>query len=416
MAMATKMARDSLLHKGIVPFIVRRYLRFDREQPFISITAILAFVGVAVGVMVLIVAMAIMNGFDKEFQRKLFVMNYPLTIYPTAYRGISHNMLLALEEQFPDLQFSPFLRSNAISRSGNFMEGAVVFGVDFERERKINSVIDAALQQTANNRIEGKFDAVIGEGLAYAFGLDSNSSLMLIFTHIQPSGLNLTPIIKRFQTKAFFNSGLTAYDKGYIFLTMDALRLIKQVPDQVYDGIRIYTHNARSDRERVQNYLPQGFRVIGWWEQNGNFFAAIELEKYALFIVLMLIILIASLNIITSLLMTVMNRRKEIALLLALGASKSEIRKIFFRVGSVIGIGGIIVGVLLAAILMAVLANFSIISLPADVYGDTKIPLELSWLDFSLILIGSLLVVLFSSFYPAKKAAEVDPLVVLRNE
>ena len=316
----------------------------------------------------------------------------------------------------PICNSAPFLRSNAISRSGNFMEGAVVFGVDFERERRINSVIDAALQQTPNNRIEGKFDAVIGEGLAYSFGLDSSSSLMLIFTHIQPSGLNLTPIIKRFQTKAFFNSGLTAYDKGYVFLTIDALRLIKQTPDSVYDGIRIYTQNARSDLQRVQDALPQGFRVIGWWEQNGNFFAAIELEKYALFIVLMLIILIASLNIITSLLMTVMNRRKEIALLLALGASKSEIRRIFFRVGSVIGIGGIAVGVLLAAILMAVLANFSVISLPADVYGDTKIPLELSMLDFSLILVGSLLVVLFSSFYPAKKAAEVDPLVVLRNE
>ncbi|MDE7255597.1 MAG: ABC transporter permease, partial [Helicobacter sp.] len=250
------MAKDSTLHKGIVPFIVRRYLRFDREQPFISITAILAFVGVAVGVMVLIVAMAIMNGFDKEFQRKLFVMNYPLTIYPTAYRGISHEMLLALEKQFPDLFFSPFLRSNAISRSGNFMEGAVVFGVDFERERRINSVIDAALQQTPNNRIEGKFDAVIGEGLAYSFGLDSSSSLMLIFTHIQPSGLNLTPIIKRFQTKAFFNSGLTAYDKGYVFLTIDALRLIKQTPDSVYAGIRIYTQNARGDLQRVQDALP----------------------------------------------------------------------------------------------------------------------------------------------------------------
>lgn len=414
--MAAKMSADSRLHKGIVAFLVRRYLRFDREQPFISITAILAFVGVAVGVMVLIVAMAIMNGFDKEFQRKLFVMNYPLTIYPTAYRGISHNMLLDLEQQFPDLRFSPFLRSNAISRVGNFMEGAVVFGVDFERERKINSVIDAALQQTPNNKIEETFDAVVGEGLAYAFGLDAHSTLMLIFTHIQPSGLNLTPVMKRFHTKAFFNSGLTAYDKGYIFLTIDALRLIKQVPDGVYDGIRIHTNNARGDLQRVQDYLPQGFRVIGWWEQNGNFFAAIELEKYALFIVLMLIILIASLNIITSLLMTVMNRRKEIALLLALGASKSEIRKIFFRVGSIIGVSGIIVGIVLAAILMAILANFSIISLPADVYGDTKIPLELSMLDFSLIVVGSLVVVFASAFYPAKKAAEVDPLIVLRNE
>lgn len=409
-------SNSTKLHKGIVGFLVKRYLRFDSSQPFISITAILAFFGVAIGIMVLIVAMAIMNGFDKEFQRKLFVMNYPLTIYPIAYRGISHSMLLDLEREFPMLEFSPFLRSQAISRSGNAMEGAVVFGVDFERERKMNSVIDVALGKMPDGMTLDTFDAVVGEGLALSYGLDSSSLLTLIFTHIQPSGLNLTPIIKRFQTKTFFNSGLTAYDKGYIFLTLEALRLIKQMPEGIYDGIRIYTDDPQNDIHKVQRYLPDGFRVIGWWEQNGNFFAAIELEKYALFVVLMLIILIASLNIITSLLMTVMNRRKEIALLLSLGTSKQEIRKIFFRVGSIIGIGGIALGTVLAFILMYILANFSIISLPADVYGSTKIPLELSWIDFSLIIMGSLIVVLFSSFYPAKKASDVDPLLVLRNE
>ncbi|RAX57881.1 hypothetical protein CCZ01_04435 [Helicobacter monodelphidis] len=404
--------------KSIVNFLVRRYLRFDKNQPFISITAILAFLGVAVGVMVLIVAMAIMNGFDKEFKRKLFTMNYPLTIYPSLYLGVSESLLKQLEQNFPHLKFSPYLRSQAISKVGNFMEGAVVFGVDFERERHLNSVIDNALKEgEKQGRImENTFDILVGKGLARNFELEIDSSLMLIFTHLQPNGLNFTPTMKRFKIRNFFDSGLNAYDKGYVFTNIEALRLVKKTPQGLYDGVRIQTNDAMQDKQKIQEFLPEGYRVIGWWEQNGNFFAAIELEKHALFIVLMLIILIASLNIITSLLMTVMNRRKEIALLLTLGATKKEIRSAFFRVGALIGISGIMLGLILAAILLWILANFPIISLPADVYGSTNLPLDLSMSDFLMILFGSIAVVLFSSFYPAKKATEVDPLIVLRNE
>ena len=135
-----------------------------------------------------------------------------------------------------------------------------------------------------------------------------------------------------------------------------------------------------------------------------------------LFIVLMLIILVASLNIISSLLMTVMNRRKEIALLLTMGASATEIKKTFLYLGNVIGISGIAVGGILAAIALFVLANFPIISLPADVYGSNKLPLELSLLDLAMILSGSFVIVFLSSYYPAKKATQIDPLQVLRNE
>ena len=150
--------------------------------------------------------------------------------------------------------------------------------------------------------------------------------------------------------------------------------------------------------------------------QNGNFFSALELEKRALFIVLMLIIVMASLNIISSLLMVVMNRRKEIALLLSLGASKAEIKKIFFWVGNVIGLGGTAFGIILTGIAMYVLDTFPIISLPADVYGSSKLPLDLSLLDFCLTIIGAVIIVCLSSYYPAKRASLVDTLQVLRNE
>ena len=149
---------------------------------------------------------------------------------------------------------------------------------------------------------------------------------------------------------------------------------------------------------------------------NGNFFAALALEKRALFIVLMLIILIASLNIISSLMMTVMNRRKEIALLLSLGAYKKEIKNTFFYLGLVIGGGGMLFGMILGSLTLFVLGSFDLISLPADVYGTARLPLDLSSLDFVLIVVGTSIIVALSSYYPAHKATQINVLDTLRNE
>lgn len=398
---------------ALIPYLTKRYLRFDKSQPFISIAAILAFAGVAIGVMVLIVAMAIMNGFDKDFERKLFTMNYPLTLYPKVSQGISEELLKELESSFPHLLFSPYLRTQAISKSGDAMEGAVVFGVDFEREKQINEVIAEALKES---EISGRFDILVGSELRNEFFLARDSKLMLIFTQLEPTGLSLSPTMKRFDVKGFFRSGLTAYDKGYIFASLEAIRAIKKKEEGYYDGIHVFAKEPMKEIDSIRAKLPLEVGIVGWWQQNGNFFAALQLEKRALFIVLMLIILIASLNIISSLLMTVMNRRREIALLLTLGATQSEIKRTFFRLGNTIGLSGIALGVLLAGIALWVLSTFPIISLPADVYGSSKLPLELSWIDFGMILLGSTLIVLLSSYYPAYQATKIDPLSVLRNE
>jgi len=184
-----------------------------------------------------------------------------------------------------------------------------------------------------------------------------------------------------------------------------------------YDGIHVYSDDAFNDIHLIKKELNRSQAgVVGWWQQNGNFFAAMELEKKALFIVLMLIILIASLNIISSLLMTVMSRRKEIALLLSMGASKREIKSIFLRLGTIIGFSGVVVGVILGFGGIFLLDNFNIISLPADVYGTSKLPLDLLPLDFISILVGAIVIVILSSYYPAKKATNIDVIDVLRNE
>jgi len=393
-------------------YLVKKYLRFDKSQPFITVISLLAFFGVAIGLTVLMVAMAIMNGFDKEFEKKLFTMNYPLSIYSRSFSPVNQEQLNTLKEQFPKLQFSPYISTQVIIKKGNRLEGGMLFGVNFEQEAKINAIVAEAIK----GKTLDKYDLITGSEIAKTHLFAPDEKATLIFTKNDPGGMSLIPKMKRFNYQGSFRSGLMAYDKAYMYTTLDSLAQVMQYEEGHFDGIHIYSDEPFGDIEKIRKVLPDDLGIVGWWQMNGNFFAALALEKRALFIVLMLIILIASLNIISSLLMTVMNRRKEIALLLSLGAYKKEIKNTFFYLGLVIGGGGMLFGILLGGLTLFVLGSFDIISLPADVYGTARLPLDLSILDFVLIVVGTSVIVALSSYYPAYKATQINVLDTLRNE
>jgi len=400
------------LKKSIVSYLVKRFLRFDKDQPFIFLSALLAFIGISLGVTVLLIAMALMNGFDNEFKKKLTIMNYPLTIIPKFYGSVNQDLLIDLESKFPNLSFSPYVQSAVMARSGTKLEGGYIFGVDFKDEAKVNSVLAKAIK----NHTFKKFDILIGKSLKDDFNLYVDDKLMYIFTNVEPGGFSVTPKIKRFKIKSIFDSGLSAYDKAYSYTTLEAMQAMLHMPYNQYDGIHIFSKNPHADILKIKKNLPVSVTIKGWWEDNINFFAALELEKVSLFLVLMLIILIAAINIISSLLMTVMNRRSEIALLLSLGTTQSEIKKVFLYLGIVIGVSGILAGIVFGMSGMWVLSTFDIVSLPKDVYPTSTLPLDLSMKDALSIIIGAFVIVVLSAYYPAKKASEVDILTVLRNE
>jgi len=395
-----------------VSMFVRHYLRYDRDNPFIFITTFLAFLGIAAGVTVLMIAMGIMNGTYTQFRDRLFVMNYPLTI--TSYgTGITQQTIDEIEHNLPHLKLSPFYTTQAISKNDDILQGSMIFGVDFDAEKRINKVL---AQTIPAKQSKTDFRVIIGDGLASEMGVKKGQKIDLYFSEQRAVGLGTMPLQKRFVVDGIFDSGLAAYDKAIIYTTQSALlKLLRRQPGR-FDGVHIYSDHAMQDIKRIRPLLPEGVSIQGWWELNGSFYSAMELQKKALFLVLLLIILVASLNIISSLLMTVMSRRSEIALMRTLGASKKHIYQIFFRLGLIIGGAGILAGTIFGWTGIWILQSFDLITLPPDVYGDTKLPVNLLWSDFGMIIAGATLIIILSSLYPAHKASTTDPLHVLRNE
>jgi len=391
--------------------IIRHYLRYDGENPFIFVSAMLAFLGIAIGVMVLMIAMGIMNGSQKEFAKRLFVMNYPLTVLPLDEGVINDNLISNLKDKFPHLKFSPYYTTQVITKHDGVVQGSLLYGVDFAKEAQINSIF-----AKAKGHNDSQFKVVIGDSLAVDMNLYQDDKLTMYFSEQSAIGFGTMPLQKRFVVDAIFDSGLSAYDKAIMYTTLEAFEKLLKREDGVYDGLHIFTKNPLDEIEDIRKALPSDSVIEGWWQQNGSFFSAMEMEKKALFLVLLLIILVASLNIISSLLMTVMSRRSEIALMRTLGATQLEIKSIFFKLGIIIGAGGIIAGTILGGVGIWILKTFDIISLPADVYGSSKLPVDLTMMDFSFIIIGTTIIILLSSLYPAKKASQTDPLQVLRSE
>ncbi len=398
----------------LVRRIVRHYLHYDSENPFIFIAALLAFLGITTGIMVMMIAMGIMTGTQKEFEKKLFVMNYPLTVISYG-NGVKHSTLQKIHQRFPDIKISPFYSTQVIARNGEVLQGGILYGVDFKKEAKLNPIFAKAIKKNRLHKIS-RYDIVVGKDLAIELNSKIGEKITLFFSQYQPTGFGTMPLQKRFLIKSTFSSGLKAYDKAIMYTTLGAFQKILKKSPKRYDGLHLYTSKPFEMIKKIKAILPDNIDIEGWWQQNGNFFSAMQMEKKALFLVLMLIVIVASLNIISSLLMTVMSRRKEIALLRTLGATRKEIRQIFFRLGLAIGIAGIIAGTLLGFSGIWFLKHFDIIHLPADVYGTSHLPIDLLWSDFSIIIIGTAIIVVLSSLYPAHKASSTDPLNVLRNE
>ena len=404
-------------------FIGLKYLLAKRKQTFISIITAISIAGVAVGVMALIIVLAVMSGFEKELKDR--ILGATAHIHVTNLEGsISDPFALAQRVETMDgiTAASPYIFSQVMISSGIASTGAILRGVDVATIGKVTrlpqDIRKGKLEDLDRKTEDGLNGVILGKELAANLGVSPGDLVEILV----PAG-NITPMgafpgVARFRVAGFSESGMYEYDSSFAYVSLEEAGRIMGLEGRA-TGIEVKVGNVY-DAERIASRLRvelgYPYWAKDWMQSNRNLFSALKLEKVVMFIILVLIVMVAAFNIISTLIMVVMDKTKDIAVLMTLGATRRMIRKIFALEGLLIGIAGTLAGTVLGVLLCYLLRRYQFIRLPSDVYYISTLPVDLS--PGILILVGvcSILICFLATLYPSRQASLVDPAEAIRYE
>ena len=404
-------------------FIGLKYLLAKRKQTFISIITVISVSGVAIGVMALIIVLAVMNGFEREVKDR--ILGATAHIHVTSLEGsIPDPFALArqVDAMSGVVAASPYLFSQVMISSGTASTGAILRGVDIPTIGKVTrlprDIRKGKLEDLAKKTPSGLPGIILGKELAANLDVSPGDLVEILV----PGG-NITPMgafpgIARFEVAGLSESGMYEYDSSFAYVSLaEAGRLmgmegratgLEVKVEDIYQAGRIAT--------RIREALGYPYWAKDWMQSNRNLFSALKLEKVVMFIILVLIVMVAAFNIISTLIMVVMDKTRDIAVLMTLGATRKMVRKIFALEGLLIGLAGTVAGSILGTLLCYLLRRYQFIRLPSDVYYISTLPVDLS--PGILVLVGasSILICFLATLYPSRQASLIDPAEAIRYE
>jgi lipoprotein-releasing system permease protein len=396
-----------------------RAARAARRNRFISFISSVSMLGIALGVAALIIVLSVMNGFQKEVRdRMLGVLSH---IEVLAYTSASLNDIPALEKplaQHPEvLAYAPFVLSQVLMAQGEDMRGAMVRGIDPLQETAVTDIL-AQLQAES-------FAVVLGAELARQLGVKTGEQVTLIAPGGQVTPLGVVPRLKQLRVVGLLDTGHFEYDASLALVHIsDAQRIFRL---EGPTGLRVKLKDPQRAREvAAELALPLGDEVMvrDWTRANRTWFAAVQIEKRMMFIILTLIVAVAAFNLVSTLVMTVTDKRADIAILRTLGASPASIMAIFVVQGALVGVMGTLSGLLLGllvafnigSIVPAIERALGASFLPRDVYLISRMPSDPQWADIGPVVIIALVLALAATLYPSWRASRIDPAEALRHE
>jgi lipoprotein-releasing system permease protein len=404
-------------------FVALRYLFALRKQSFISVISLFAVCGVAIGVGALIVVIGVMNGFSTDLRDKILGVNAHILV--TSMRGgISDYQELADEAKtVPGVTgVTPFVYSEVMLSTRTGVKGVVLRGIDPSTSSAVLSLSkDMVSGSVSRLNDNGDFPGIIiGSELAKRLGLTEGSMVNLLSPSGRSSSAGFTPKVRRFTVAGIFRTGMFEYDSSMGYVSIPAARQLLGFKGDVVSGLEISVNDvynvkeiSRELRDKISSFTVY---VRNWQEMNANLFAALELEKTAMFIILAMIVLVGSFSIVTTLVMLVIQKTKDIAVLMSLGADKKSIRNIFMFQGTFIGLAGTLIGFLIGVPLSLLLKEYQFIKLPSNVYPVDYLPVRLEALDLVTIGAAAFLLCFVATIYPARRAAGLSPSEALRYE
>jgi lipoprotein-releasing system permease protein len=417
-----------------------RYLRARRRERFVSLIAFISLAGITIGTFTLSLALSVMSGFEKDLRARLLAFTPQITIERTDNGVWNPAELEKKIAAMPGVSASaPFITSQvmAVSSTDSGAPGLVSGGILRGVEPHDNAVLKELKDTLENGTLEDletmhpvtEVDkgvkrvvdlpgAIIGKSLAFELGVRPGDAVILISPSSLGAGIG-PPRLKRFVVTGFFHSGMFDFDSTLIFVALKDGRALLADDASLESGIELRLVNlfdAPAIRSQIAAIAGPDFEVSDWTTANAPLFAALKLEKFTYFMVLLLIVLVAAFNIIATLVMVVMERRKEIAIVRTMGARAASVASIFLCEGAALGVIGTVLGVGTGFVAAYLIGKYHLIHLPADMFMVSNVPVQLSALNFIAVAAATIVLCLVASVYPALQAARLSPVEVIRYE
>jgi lipoprotein-releasing system permease protein len=403
-------------------FVGLRYLRAKHKHGFISLISLISVAGITVGVIALIVVLAVYSGFTDGLRDQILGVNSHIIVQRLGGSISNHQLARDRILTVRDVTgATPYLYAQTLLSGSSGGSGVVLRGLDPATAENVvglsKQMIEGSILDLDQDKTVRVPNIILGKHLADELRVGIDDRIRLI----SPSGpltpMGIIPKVKTCRVSGIFETGMFEYDSTLAYMSLVNVQNFLGV-DDVAHGIEVAVSKSalgKADQvaKRITEKLGSGFIAKDWMMMNSNLFAAFKLEKIGMFIAMTLIILVAALNIISALVMVVMEKSKDIAILKSMGATSRAIMKIFFLQGLVIAIAGTTIGVAGGLSLCELLSHYQFIELPSNVYPMTTLPIKVLPLDVMIIAVSSIVITLLATLYPSWKASTVHPAEVL---
>jgi lipoprotein-releasing system permease protein len=410
-------------------FIGLRYLQARRRETFISLITVISILGVMIGVMTLNVVMAVMTGFEETLRDRLLGINAHAAVVRSGEpMGDYEKVMEQVKNVDGVVAVSPTIYGQVMLTSGSRVSGVVVRGVDPDRVNRVVNIQRylregslAGLKTQHPIQVEDRTvllpGIILGERLANQLGVFYGSPVQVVSPLGSPTAIGVIPKVRRFAVSGVLRTGMSEVDSTLVFMGLAEAQKFFDL-EGAATNIELRISNVNQSREvadEIQRRLGFPYFAEDWTRLWPNLFSALELEKTVYFLVLLLMVLIGAFNIVSTLVMVVMEKKKDIAILRSMGATRQSIRKIFLLKGCLIGIVGTTLGVILGLLVCALISQYEF-NLPKDVFLISTVPVRVYLSNFVVVACASFVVCLLASIYPARQAAKLDPVEIIRYE